>query len=138
MTDANMTEAEVAARRFYEVLAASDANRVEQVLDPGWEQIPLGEHSSPGTTGYRELIEFLGGAFTNITITVDEVIVDSFRVAIRTTTRATHTGAEIMGVTATGTAIEFRASDFHHVQDGRIARTWHLEDYQSLMQQLGI
>lgn len=125
------------ARRFYEVLASGDESRIDTVLAPSWEQIPLGEHSSPGVAGYRELIGFLRGAFTDLTITVDDVVAAGDRVAIRTTTRGTHSGAPVMGIPATNRQFAFRASDFHHVEDGRIVRSWHLEDYLALLSQLG-
>jgi predicted ester cyclase len=57
-------------------------------------------------------------------------------VAVRVLARGTHRG-EILGVAATGKKVEFRAFDFHHLADGRIARSWHLEDFFSLLGQLG-
>jgi hypothetical protein len=34
--------------------------------------------------------------------------------------------------------VEFRAADFHQVVDGRIVRTWHLEDYFGIATQIGL
>lgn len=137
MTDDTSTANEALARRFYEVLAGGDETRVGQVLADTWEQIPLDEHSSPGPDGFRELIGFLQGAFTDLTITVDDVLTAGNRVAIRTTTRGTHTGNPVRGIPASGRTIEFRASDFHEIVDGRITHSWHLEDYLSLLVGLG-
>lgn len=38
----------------------------------------------------------------------------------------------------TGRQVEFRASDFHRLGNGRITRTWHLEDYFGIATQLGL
>jgi predicted ester cyclase len=130
-------EAEAAARRFYAILAAGDEGSVEQALDPSWEQIPQGAHTSAGVAGYRETIAFLKAAFSDLSITVEDVLVEGDRVAIRTVTRATHTGNPVLGIPATNRPIELAASDFHQVQDGRIVRTWHLEDWLGLAFQLG-
>ena len=59
------------------------------------------------------------------------------RVAVRTVTRGVHTG-ELLGVPGTGRPVEFRAADFHRLTGGRIAATWHLEDYFGLAAQLGV
>lgn len=49
----------------------------------------------------------------------------------------THRG-EFLGVPATGRRVEFRAFDFHRLEGGRIARSWHLEDNFGLLDQLGV
>jgi predicted ester cyclase len=42
-----------------------------------------------------------------------------------------------MGIPATGCEVEFRAFDIHRLEAGKIAQTWHLEDYLGLLNQLG-
>ena len=42
-----------------------------------------------------------------------------------------------MGIPATGRQVEFRASDVHRLENGRIVQTWHLEDYLAIFNQLG-
>lgn len=130
------TATEQAARRFYEPIAAADREAADTLLPDSWEQIPLGKHSSPGRQGYRETIDFLDGAFSELSIEVEDVLVSGDRAAIRTVTRGKHTGAPVLGVAPAGASIELRASDFHQVQDGRIVRTWQLEDYLTLLQQI--
>lgn len=48
--------------------------------------------------------------------------------AVRSVGRGIHTG-QLLGVPATGNQVEFRATDIHRLENGRIAQTWHLEDY---------
>ncbi|MEV5551537.1 ester cyclase [Streptomyces sp. NPDC052309] len=50
--------------------------------------------------------------------------------------RANHTG--LLGVEGAGREVEFRAADFHQVVEGRIVRTWHLEDYFAIATQMGL
>ncbi|MGW6740099.1 ester cyclase [Streptomyces sp. NPDC055025] len=71
----------------------------------------------------------------NRTFTIEDVVAAGDRVAVRSVTRGTHKG-EFLGVPATGRQVEIRASDYHQVEDGRIVRSWHLEDYYGVLQQL--
>jgi predicted ester cyclase len=41
-----------------------------------------------------------------------------------------------MGHEPTGRRIRMRTMDIHQIRDGRIAVTWHLEDFAGLMAQL--
>jgi predicted ester cyclase len=75
--------------------------------------------------------------FTDLTTTIEDVVVSGDLVAVRSVSRGVHTG-ELLGVPGTGRRIEFRASDFHRLENGRIARTWHLEDYFGIATQLGL
>jgi predicted ester cyclase len=76
------------------------------------------------------------GIFPDLQLTNDDVIVCGDKAAVRSTIRATHEG-ELFGIPATGQPIEFMAIDIHRLQDGQIAETWHVEDFLSVLFQLG-
>lgn len=130
------TEAEVIVRRFYEPLSTGDTSVIDEALAPDWEAIPA-MRTGPGADGWKASIAHLRGVFTDLTITIEDVVVSGDRVAVRSVSRAVHTG-ELLGVPGTGRRIEFRASDFHRLENGRIVRTWHLEDYFGIAAQLGL
>ena len=75
-------------------------------------------------------------AFDGLHHTIDEVVVDEPRVALRFTLRGTHTG-DFMGIPATGRAIEVAASVFLTVDGGRVAHLRAQFDQLGLLQQLG-
>ncbi|MCK0167418.1 ester cyclase [Jannaschia sp. S6380] len=51
----------------------------------------------------------------------------------------THTGADYMGIPATGRSLRFRVMDFYHFDaDGRIAENWLPNDTIGLMAQMGV
>lgn len=114
-----------------------DATLAEGVLAPDWEDIPLPPGSGRGPEGYRQTIAHLRGVFPDLTVSLEDVVVSGDRVAVRSVVRGTHSG-EILGVPATGRQVEFRAFDFHRLVDGQISRSWHLEGYFELLEQLGV
>lgn len=135
MSASNRTEIEDAARRLYQVIETGDETVVDQTLTPDWECVPPLRHGT-GPEGYRRLIDDLRKAFPDISVTIEDVLVDGDKVAVRAVARGTHS-AELMGIAATGRPVEYRACDIHRVVDGRIAQTWHLEDFFGLVGQLG-
>ena len=64
------------------------------------------------------------------------MIVSGDKAAVRSTIRATHEG-ELFGIPGTGRTIEFMAIDIHRVEDGQIVETWHVEDFLSVLFQIG-
>lgn len=130
------TDVETTVRRFYEALISGDVTLADEVLAPDWEQIPLPPHTSEGPEGYKELIVFLRAVFPDIEVMIEDVVVSGDRAAVRTLARGTHT-APVLGIPATGRQVEFRAFDFHRLEEGRIAQTWALADYFALLSQLG-
>jgi predicted ester cyclase len=63
-------------------------------------------------------------------------LVDGDLEAARVIISGTHRG-ELMGVAATGKAVEFESIDIIRVEDGKVAEHWGVTDVMSLMQQLG-
>lgn len=130
------TEAEAIVRRFYEPLSTGDTSVIDETLAPDWEAIPA-MRTGPGADGWKASIAHLRGVFTDLTTTIEDVVVSGDLVAVRSVSRGVHAG-ELLGVPGTGRQIEFRASDFHRLENGRIVRTWHLEDYFGIATQLGL
>ena len=129
------TEAETTVRQMYDALSTGDTTLADQALAADWAAHPaLRTGAGPG---WKATIAHLRGAFTDLTVTIEDVVVAGDRVAVRTVTRGVHTG-ELLGVPGTGRPVEFRAADFHRLTGGRIAATWHLEDYFGLAAQLGL
>jgi steroid delta-isomerase-like uncharacterized protein len=128
-------DAEATVRRFYEGLTTGDTSIADEVLAPDWEDIPLLPGMPDGREGYRRTVAFVRGAFPDLDVTIQDVVASGDRVAVRSVVRGTHK-AEFLGVPATGRRVEFAAFDFHRLEAGRIAQSWHLEDNFGLVNQL--
>ena len=69
-------------------------------------------------------------------MTVEDVLVAGDKAAVRSTIRGTHEG-ELFGIPGTGQPIEFMAIDIHRLEGRQIAETWHIEDFVSVLFQIG-
>lgn len=129
-------DSDIAVRRFYQALATGDGALVDEALAPHWEAVPP-LRTGGGPEGWKASIAHLRGVFGDLTVEIEHIVADGDMVAVRSVGRGKHTG-ELLGVEGTGCEVEFRAADFHQVLDGRIARTWHLEDYFAIATQIGL
>lgn len=134
----SITEAEATVRKFYDALTTGDTTLVDEALAADWEAIPA-MRTGGGPDGWKKSIAHLRGVFAGLATTIEEVIVSDGGnlAAVRSVTRGVHTG-ELLGVPGTGREVEFRAADFHRLENGLIVQTWHLEDYFGLATQLGL
>ncbi len=132
----SIAEPESIARRFYEALNTGDMALVDEALAPDWEAIPA-LRTGPGAEGWKASIKHLRGVFSDLNVSIEGVVASGDTVAVRSVTRGIHSG-ELLGVPATGRELEFRASDVHRLENGRIVQTWHLEDYFGIATQLGL
>ncbi len=123
-------------RAFYEPLATGDLAVLDDVLAPDWEAVPALRTGS-GPAGWKASVQHLRGIFADLQVIVEDIVVSGDTVAVRSISRGMHTG-ELLGVAGTGKAVEFRACDVHRLADDRIVRTWHLEDYFGIAQQIGL
>ncbi len=134
MTDTSTSRQDV-VRQFYAIFASGDVSRFDDVLADGWELKPA-LFGMPGTrAGESQAIAYLHGVLSDISYTVEEIYDCGDVVACRNTLRGVQRGP-FLGLFAPGARIELMTMEFHTVKDGRIVRTWHLEDFFGVQQQL--
>ena len=132
------TQAKVdAIAGLYQLFLAGDPSRIHEVLADNYEQVPpQTPDTEPGVDNFMQgFMEGMGSMFSDISGEVTHVLVDGDHVFVRGEYSATHTG-EAWGIAATGTTVHFDACDLDHVQDGKIVKTWHLENFMSIYSQL--
>ena len=91
----------------------------------------------PGPDGANAVLRWLRGAFNDLTYEVHDAFGAGDRVAVRLTTRGTHTG-EFMGKPATGRSFQMEAIHIYRVENGRIAEHWAKRDDVALAHQIGL
>ena len=130
------TDNEAIARAFYEPFNTGDTSIYDTILAEDWADHPLSPGQQPGRAGFAPVIAGFREIFPDLTITNDDVIACGDKVSVRSTIQGTQQG-ELLGIPATGKPVEFKAIDIHRIANGQIAETWHIEDYLSLIFQLG-
>ena len=130
------SEAPEAIETFYESFRTGDTAPVEAVLAEDWQAYPPNPGQVPGIEGLNSVLGGYRTVFPDLQVTTDAVHVSGDYVTVRSTFTGTQE-VEFLGITATGKAVEFRAVDIHHLVDGKITETWHLEDLFGVTIQLG-
>ena len=122
---------------LYKMFFTGDPSRVHDVLAADYEQVPPQTPDvEPGVDNFLQgFMEGFGAMFSDTKGEATHVLVDGEYAMVRGEYSAVHSG-EAFGVPATGETVSFTAVDIHHIQDGRITKTWHLEDFMSIYDQI--
>ena len=91
--------------------------------------------SPPGVEGVKLFLTTFRDAFPDISVEIDEIVVEGNSAAVATTFTGTHQG-ELLGVAPTGRRVAVTGIDMVRVADGRIAEHRGLTDIVGLMRQL--
>jgi steroid delta-isomerase-like uncharacterized protein len=103
--------------------------------EPGAEEQMQKHKKGPGPEGIKQFVTMFRRAFPDLIFTIDEMIVDGNRVAMRLTGRGTHQG-EFGGIEATGKPVTVTGAAFHHIVGDKIAETYAYVDRMGLRAQL--
>lgn len=125
---------------FYRAFSG-DTDLLDEVVTADWEDIPAAPGQLSGPDGIKPIIKAISTSISNFKIVVHDVIDGrgsdgNGKIGVRGEMRGTHTG-EMFGIPATGREVRIPIHEFHHVTDGKLARTWHLEDWMGFFQQVG-
>lgn len=140
-----MTTAELATRlqterqaveTLYRAFSENNPDLVDSVLAADWDDIPLAPGQGPGPEGIKPIIRGLADAFPDVRIVIHNMVQAPGQIAVRAEITGTHLG-ELFGIAATGRKVSFRLHEFHALENGRVATTWHMEDWFGLFLQLG-
>lgn len=126
---------ETLARQFYAAFNTGNVDILDDVLAKDWADRPAIPGQTPGPDGEKATIRAFRAAFPDVHFTLEDVVVTQDKVAVRSTIHATHQG-EFLGIAPTNRSVTFMTMDIHRIASGRIAETWHLEDFYGLLQQL--
>jgi len=126
----------IAVETLYRAFNEQNPDLVDAVLAPHWDDIPLGPGQQPGPQGIKPIIRSFAAAFPDVQVTIHDMVQEPGKIGVRAEISGTHQG-ELFGIAPTGKKISFRLHEFHHVVDGKLATTWHMEDWFGLFLQLG-
>lgn len=94
----------------------------------------------PGVTsdreGRKQLVSMIHSAFYDLQLTLENMVAEGSKVAVRWTMRGKHKG-EYMNIAPTGKEVTFTGMSIHRIEGGKIAESWDEIDHLGMMQQLG-
>ncbi|WP_253189923.1 ester cyclase [Paraburkholderia fungorum] len=78
----------------------------------------------------------IAAALPDMKIEIHDLLIHGDRVGVRAEVTGTQAGP-LMGIAATSKPVRFAIHSFHEMRGGRVAKTWHLEDWLTVFQQIG-
>src|SRR5215203_5423010 len=127
---------ELAQRWFAEVMNEGNEDLIDELCAENFvDHDPL-PGTGPDRQGIHDFVKLVRSAFPDLQTTVDEIIAEGDRIAVRSTFRGTHEG-DFMGIPATGKKVEVSNYDFVRFENDQAAEHWGTIDSAALMEQIG-
>ena len=129
---------ELMRRWFEEVWNRGESARISDFRSPEAVAIGLEEGNSPshGPTPFKAFFTNMREAFPDLHITIDDMLAEGDRVAVRLTANGTHQG-RAFGITPSGRKVTFSGIVIARISDGKIVEGWNSLDRLELLRQIG-
>ncbi|MFM0169865.1 ester cyclase [Paraburkholderia sediminicola] len=123
------------ATQWYEAFASHDAELLEKILAPNWIDIPSPPAVPHGPEAAKAAMAMLISAFPDFDIKIEDIVQEGNKVVVRSNITGTQRQA-FAGLPATGRSMKIQAVDIHEINNGKIVRTWHTEDWMTGLREL--
>jgi len=132
-----MADYKAMAQQWYsEVMNEGNEDLIDELCAENFvDHDPL-PGTGPDRQGIHDFVKLVRSAFPDLQTTVDEIIAEGDRIAVRSTFRGTHEG-DFMGIPGTGKKVEVSNYDFVRFENDQAAEHWGTIDSAALMEQLG-
>jgi len=124
-------------KQFVQFINTADENLAQQLISPVAKfYVPGQAEPLQGPKGYLMIIAMMRSGFPDIQWTVEDMISENNKVAVRFIMRGTHQG-EFFGVPPTGKPIAVQAMNFYRLADDQIIEEFGQPDMLGLLTQIG-
>ena len=124
-------------KQFLQFINTADENLAQQLISPVAKfYVPGQSEPLQGPKGYLMIIAMMRGGFPDIQWTIEDMITEDNKVAVRFTMRGTHKGV-FFGVPATEKSIVVQAMNFYRLADNQIIEEFGQPDMLGLLTQIG-
>ncbi len=131
-------ENKAVAQRAVEAFNQDDLAAVDQLFTPNYiDHDPSRAGLPPGPEGVRLAWSMFRAAFPDMQVTIEDMVAEGDKVAVRGAIRGTHQG-ELLGIPPTGKQVTVPLIDINRIEAGKLAERWGQADMLGLMQQLGV
>lgn len=124
-------------RRWVEGYNNHDPSIVDELISDDYVLHAPGGQDIKGPESFKQMFIANLPIFPDIHYTIDDMVAEGDKVAVRYTMTATHQG-EYMGITATGKRITLTQAFFYRLAGGKIVEALPYSDQLVLFQQLGV
>ncbi len=133
-----MSEENKAIVRRYVEEAVNQHNLeiLDEIFAPDFINHAAPSDQASGIEGLKQFFAMMDSGFPDFHATVEDLIAEGDRVAVRFTFNGTHQG-EFMGIAPTGEQVTMQGIDILRIAGSRIVELWGQEDMLGMMQQLG-
>lgn len=132
----NTADIILAARRYAAFWDTGNPEFAKQALAPEFIDHTLPAGRVQGIDGPIQASESFRQAIPDLTVTIAQLVVADDRVVMHLQFNGHFTGT-FGNIKGKGQMLSFQAFDLYRVKNGKITDNWHLEDNQSLLQQMG-
>ncbi len=127
----------IVLRLIEEVLSNGNLAVVDELIDPNFAlHLPGSQEPLRGTEGLKRAAEVFRSGFPDRHVSVEDVICEGDKVAVRVKQQGTHHGI-FQGINPPGKQVNVTAIAIFRVADGKIAEEWLSSDRLGLLQQIG-
>jgi len=122
------------ARRFYdEILNGRKMDVADEILSSEYV-----DHSAaaPGPENFKTYFAMITNVFPDIKVTVEDLLVDDDKAAVRLTIHGTQLGS-FRGFPPSGRQATWAGLDIMHISKGIIIERWSERDFLNMLLQLG-
>ena len=124
-------------KQFVQFINTADETLAQQLISPDAKfYVPGQSEPLRGPNGYLMTIGMMRSGFSDIQWTLEEMVSEEDKAAIRFTMRGTHDGT-FSGVPPTGKSIKVQAMNFYLLADNQIIEEYGQPDLLGLLQQIG-
>lgn len=129
-----VTSAQQLVETYVEMLNSHDPDLVDRFV--AQDYVNHNPFVADGREGNRQFWTAFFAALPDLLATMEDLVIAGDRVVGRFVYRGTHTG-ELMGIPASGNAVEMRSIDIWRVEDGMFVEHWDELNLLQVFQQVG-
>jgi len=109
----------------------------DELAAPGCRTYMPGSFDPISLGELKQFVRMAYEAFPDYTHTIEDIIADGDKVAVRCNLKGTHQG-EFIGILPTSAEVKYDEILIFRIKDGKIVEAWIQEDALWMMQQLGM
>jgi steroid delta-isomerase-like uncharacterized protein len=132
----SIEENKALVRRFIdEIFMNGSQDAVDDLLTDDFTPHTWGS-TGPGKESLKQAIKRVSAGLSDASMTIEDMIAEGDRVAVRLTSHAVQTGP-FMNLPPSGKAYTIGEIHIFRIRDGKVAEHWHQADFMGMMRQLG-